>query len=334
MNYRQPNHRENRSVTLLLTIYPALRGGARIPRVSLEYTSQSAYNESKVAFLVESRPQALLVPLMLHFMYSLPPDWRFRFAGSKASVATVNNSAAIREHVLAGKLDLAYIPSNMSTVGQEMTSRFLTTLWLYETVLQPAELLLVFQSDSMVCANSKHNLDEYIDYDWVGAPWSPSGDWGGNGGLSLRRVSRIIEVLRNQKRVDNSEPEDVWLSERLGHHSRGRVANGSVSLGFSGEMNSGPPEQVVASVDDPDGDSIGEILSEVGRTDFIKGIDDWRDGYYEPMGYHIGGGGVMAASIWGTHEKREHIWKYCPEANMILKMDMAEYVPGNCGQSW
>ena len=132
----------------------------------------------------------------------------------------------------------------MSTAGQEMISRFLTTLWLYDTVLQPAEFLLVFQTDSIICANSKHIMDDYLDYDWVGAPWNPSGRWGGNGGLSLRRVSSIIDILRNQRRIDGAQPEDVWLSERLGDHNTGLVANGSVSTTFSGETHRGIGEIV------------------------------------------------------------------------------------------
>ncbi|KAF5121161.1 hypothetical protein E5D57_013497 [Metarhizium anisopliae] len=268
-------------------------------------------------------------------MYSLPPDWRLRFMGSEASVAAVNRSAAIREHVGAGKLDLTYIPSNMSTNGQEMISRFLTTLSLYETILQPAELLLVFQTDSMICANSKHNIDEYLGYNWVGAPWDPAGTWGGNGGLSLRSVSHIIDVLRSERRQDDSDPEDVWLSYRLGQQPHGRVANGSVSLTFSGEYNVGLPEHVsnVSNFNDSGNDSNSGSLSVSHPGDFVKGIDDWREGYYEPMGYHIGSGGAHG-SIWGTKEKREHIWQYCPEAKMIHKMDMAEFVPGNCGQEW
>ena len=69
--------------------------------------------------------------------------------GSQESVAFVNKSAAIRRQVKAGKLDLTYIPHNMSVNGQEEISRFLTTLWLYEIVLTPAEYLLVYQTDSM-----------------------------------------------------------------------------------------------------------------------------------------------------------------------------------------
>ncbi|QUC19018.1 uncharacterized protein UV8b_03259 [Ustilaginoidea virens] len=304
-----------------------------MPGLSRTAAAPSMYNQSKVALLVEDRPQPLLAPLLLHFIYSLPADWTFRFMGSYKSVRHLAKSAAIREHVRAGKLDLTYTPFNMSTKGQEMISRFLTTLWLYDTVLQPAELLLVFQSDSMVCSNCKHHLDEYLDYDWVGAPWNAQGNWGGNGGLSLRRVSRIVDVLQKQKRKEDSDPEDVWLSERLGHHATGKVANGSVSLTFSGEINGGEVERI-----DPDSDYTihgGELsLEGAGPADFVAGIDDWRNGFYEPMGYHIGGTGYMHGGIWGTRDKRKHIYQYCPEAKMILQMDMANYVPGDCGNDW
>ncbi|KAJ3529691.1 hypothetical protein NM208_g9645 [Fusarium decemcellulare] len=253
----------------------------------------SAFDPSKVALLVESRPLSILAPLLLHFISVIPPDWHFRFMGSPESLAAINASFAIRQHVLDGKLDLTLIPSNMSTQGQEMISRFFTTLWLYETVLQPAEWLLVFQTDSIVCANTKKSLDDFLEYDWIGAPWDPSSTWGGNGGLSLRRVSRIIDILRNEERPFDSEPEDVWLSERLARHPKANVANGTVSLEFSGELHSGALEHVKARG---------------------KGIDDWREGFYEPLGYHTGGGGVwLHGPIWGSPELRQHIWSYCPE---------------------
>lgn len=181
-----------------------------VPRLELSYSTNddhptypellnsfkpqdSPFNASKVALLIENRPFPMLAPLLLHFISVVPPDWRFRFMGSPESVASVNRSVAVRSQVASGKLDLTYIPTNMSTAGQEMISRFLTNLWLYETVLRPAEWLLVFQTDSILCANSRQNLNEYLDYDWVGAPWNPQGRYGGNGGLSLRRVSAISE---------------------------------------------------------------------------------------------------------------------------------------------
>lgn len=300
-----------------------------VPQISLEY-AHSPYNHSKVALLIENRANPILAPLMLHFMSVVPPDWRFRFMGSIESVEHINQSMAIREHVTAGKLDLTYIPSNMSTAGQEMISRFLTNLWLYETVLQPAEWLLVFQTDSMVCANSPHNINDYLEYDWIGAPWNPNGRWGGNGGLSIRRVSAMIQVLREQVRVDGSEPEDVWLAERLAHRPGAKVANGTVSLTFSGEMHSGENAELKA---DERGYDALDPASSVGG--LIPGIDDSRDGFYEPMGYHTGGSGLwLHGGIWGSPEKRKHIWDYCPEVKMTLAMDAAKYMPGSCGATW
>ncbi len=316
---------------LIRPSFPDVSDVPQLPSITLSYATAPIlpYNASKVALLIENRSFPILAPLLLHFMSVVPPDWRFRFMGSLESVEYVNSSRAIRQAVDAGKLDLTYIPSNMSTGSQEEISRFLTNLWLYETVLQPAEWLLVFQTDSMLCANSRQSLNNWLNYDWVGAPWNPAGRFGGNGGLSLRRVSKIIKVLQNQEREDNSEPEDVWLTDRLGHIPGAKLANGTVSLTFSGEMYTGEGEQITKKPQRKKPGAAGIA------GDLVKGIDDWRDGFYEPMGYHTGGSGdTLHAGIWGTPEMRQHIWGYCPEVKMMLKMDAARYVPGECNTNW
>lgn len=245
--------------------------------------------------------------------------------GSLESVHHLNQSVAIRNMVSIGKLDLTYIPANMSTAGQEAINRFLTNLWIYEQVLQPAETLLVFQTDSMLCANSPISLNDLADYDWVGAPWNPQGKGGGNGGLSIRKVSAIIDVLRHQVRADNSDPEDVWLSERLMSRPNARMANGSQEIAFSGEINSGELEDVWD----------GHSPKKPNYHGYIKGIDDWREGFYEPAGYHTGGGGeTLHPAIWGSPELRKHLFSYCPEMKMTLNMDAAYYVPGSCNGKW
>ncbi|KAI1369170.1 hypothetical protein F5Y08DRAFT_335007 [Xylaria arbuscula] len=335
------------------------------PTTPSSFSPQNApFNVSKVALLIEDRPLPNLAPLLLQFIAVVPPDWRFRFMGSSESVTSLNASHAVRSQVNAGKLDLTFIPGNMSTSGGEMISRFLTTLWVYETLLRPAEWLLVFQSDSILCANSRQNLDDFLYYDWVGSPWNPSGRFGGNGGLSLRRVSAIIEVLRNQVRADNSEPEDVWLTERLGHRPGARMANGTLSLTFSGEMNRGErvhaQRPVVSSSSSSagipsEGHNPGTLYpppspspspspsasppekeeEEEEDAYYIQGVDDWRDGFYEPMGYHTGSSGLMLhPGVWGDPRERRHIWDYCPEVKMTLAMDAAKYVPGDCNANW
>lgn len=274
-------------------------------------------------------------------MAVVPPEWRFRFMGSDESIASLNQSHAIRDQVRIGKLDLTHIPSNMTTGSQEEISRFLTTRWLYETLLQPAEHLLVFQTDSMLCANSQQSLNEWLDFDWVGAPWHPEGKWGGNGGLSLRKVSAILDILRNQVRAHGTAPEDVWLAERLALRPGAKMANGTASLTFSGEMHGGAATVVTVGSGKkaPDGErerrpAGGGIDSDATAAE-VADVDLWRDGFYEPMGYHTGDNGrTLHRGIWGTPEMRRHIWDYCPEVKMIFEMDAAEYVPGSCNTNW
>ncbi|KAL9014828.1 MAG: hypothetical protein Q9173_000529 [Seirophora scorigena] len=225
----------------------------------------------------------------------IPPDWKARFMGSDESVAHINSSKAIQYQVGIGKLDLTHIPKNLSVAGQEQISQFFTTLWVYDTLLKPAENLLVFQTDSILCSQSGKSLNDWLDYDWVGAPWNRDGRYGGNGGLSLRKVSSIVTVLQNQIRIPDSEPEDLWLSERLGHLTGAKLANGTVASEFSVE-------------------------------------DQYAE---HPMGYHLGHSGhQFPAAYLGTPEKREKVWDYCPEIKMLADMDPEQYMPGHCNEIW
>lgn len=269
------------------------------PKISLRYKDESPYDIRKVALLIENRPMPHLVPLLLHFTAVIPQDWRVNFMGSDESLALVNSSSGVKNQVALGKMDLTKIPSNMSVGGTEEISAFLTNLWVYETLLAPAEWLLIFQTDSILCANSGQSLNDYLEYDWVGAPWSfDEHNWkypGGNGGLSLRRVSSIIEILKHQVRLPNSEPEDLWLSRRLSTRKGSKVADGWTEFKFSTEG----------------------IFSD------------------KVMGYHLGGSGkVLSSMVWGDAEKREKIYDYCPEVKMILEMDHAQFIPGDCHSSW
>ncbi|KAI4180644.1 MAG: hypothetical protein L6R41_007102 [Letrouitia leprolyta] len=282
-------------VVLFITFFQGpIRERIDIPRVSLDW-HKPKYDPTKVALLIENRPEAMLAPHMLHMISVIPPDWKAQFMGSNESLSYINSSRAIQYQVSIGKLDLTHIPPNMSVGGQEEISRFLTTLWVYDTLLKPAENLLVFQTDSILCSQSGKSLNAWLEYDWVGAPWNRAGRFGGNGGLSMRKVSSIIKVLKNQIRIPHSEPEDVWLSVRLGHLTGAKLANGTVANEFSVE----------------------NTYAE------------------RPMGYHLGhsGRGNPAAYL-GTPEKRKKIWDYCPEIKMLTDMDPEQYMPGHCNENW
>lgn len=149
-----------------------------LPRVSVNYHPNrpppSPFNETKLALLIETRPLGHLAPQLLHMISVVPPDWRFLFLGSNESIAHINASLPVQNHERNGKLDIRLLPDNITVNGQEPTSQTFTNLWFYEEVIggnRGVENLLVFQSDSILCANSELSLNDWLEYDWVGAPW-------------------------------------------------------------------------------------------------------------------------------------------------------------------
>ena len=77
----------------------------------------------------------------------------------------------------------------------------------------PTEVFLVFQTDTMISSKYKEWIYDFIEYDYVGAPWF-NGDVG-NGGLSLRRRSKMLEVAEKAPYVP-PYGEDLFFSGAMG----------------------------------------------------------------------------------------------------------------------
>jgi hypothetical protein len=76
------------------------------------------------------------------------------------------------------------------------------------------EYALVFQYDGFIL-NSEAWNEEFLKYDYVGAPWYHMGDLHvGNGGFSLRSKKLLDFIGKNYKKIGGElHPEDLWISE-------------------------------------------------------------------------------------------------------------------------
>ena len=105
----------------------------------------------------------------------------------------------------------------------------------------------------------------------------------GSGGLSLRRVSKLKEVLLFQDRQDDGDPEDRWFVGRIGTLPGAKLPS-----------------------------------AEVERKFCVQNVY-----YDEPMGYHISSGGnEFDIAVWQALEQRKRIFAWCPEVKMILDMKL------------
>ncbi|KAH8816960.1 hypothetical protein F5884DRAFT_241150 [Xylogone sp. PMI_703] len=249
------------------------------------------YDPSKLVFLVETRPIPHLPALFLHMMQIVPPEWQFLFMGSAEAISFMRSKPAILRLESSGRLRIQTIPPEYQVTDRENVSQMFTDIHLYRDIMAPAEHVLVFQPDAIFCTNSEQSLNDYLDWDWIGAPWGAGIQWGGNGGLSLRKISRILQVLEKESRTaGHPELEDLWLTNRMKDLDGAKMPNATISKHFS-----------VESV--------------------------WDE---SPMGYHIGWLGVHHPQIWDNEDQVNHILKYCPEVKMILgmklEMDKPKYV--------
>ncbi|GAI96934.1 unnamed protein product [marine sediment metagenome] len=72
--------------------------------------------------------------------------------------------------------------------------------------------ILIFQHDSMML---RPGIDEFLDYDYVGAPWKFQLN-GGNGGFSLRSKDMMLKTVNKFPYIaHNHGNEDVYFSNHL-----------------------------------------------------------------------------------------------------------------------
>ncbi|KAI0996969.1 hypothetical protein K3495_g11214 [Podosphaera aphanis] len=201
-------------------------------RQSTSYGAPSPFNASKVAMIIESRPIPHLLPLVLHMMLTLPPDFRFKFIGSKQSALVVGRSFATQQHIVDGKLDLMVLPMPWEIDSNEHIYRLLTDMRFYNEFLSEVEWLVKFESDSIMCAQSRDSLDEWLEYSWAGAVRNKDRPLV-YGGLTLRRVSMVKRVLALHARLNDTEPEDEWLGKHIPLISDSKIATELRGVHFS-----------------------------------------------------------------------------------------------------
>ena len=77
----------------------------------------------------------------------------------------------------------------------------------------PTNNILIFQTDTIL---RRFGIDEFISYNYVGAPWIRyrEGKIVGNGGLSFRKKSRMLEII-DKYSDDEITMEDIYFCKYL-----------------------------------------------------------------------------------------------------------------------
>ncbi|KAJ6259316.1 hypothetical protein Dda_6216 [Drechslerella dactyloides] len=180
---------------------------------------------SKVAIITDATFTNRHIPLILHFNSVLGPAWPIIYFTSQSiaetylSPASPNSSAVWNRAIDDGRIQVRIVPDSFNLTTRAGVNLYLSSRWLWEQ-LHPARHVLVFQADAMICANAHKTVDDFLEYDFIGAPISPNASLY-NGGLSLRNRSMIMDLFDEglefaNERNTTKDGEDFWFSTKFG----------------------------------------------------------------------------------------------------------------------
>jgi hypothetical protein len=197
---------------IFLTIYNIVHPKANNNAIWLEST---LYNQtapapsspnfqiaSKVAVIVETRPLSNLIPLILHFSNVLGPDWPIVLY-SPLSQEIFLSSPIFERRVQSGKIQVRQLPKGVKLGTYTARSEFWMRSWIWED-LAPAEHVFMFDAESIICEKSEKKADDFLEWDFIGAPMKKGWGQGFNGALSIRRREVMLDFVGNIKGADSS----------------------------------------------------------------------------------------------------------------------------------
>jgi hypothetical protein len=167
------------------------------------YESFTNNKEKYTAIIVEPRKHKALEYVLENFLTNLDDKWNFIIFHGNMNKEYVNNIINSKLLKYNDKITLKNL--NVDNLNLKDYNNLLVSRKFYNEI--PTEVFLIFQTDSIICSDYKDLINIYIKYDYVGAPWRDRNI--GNGGLSLRRKTKMLEIIDKCKY--NNEPEDVYF---------------------------------------------------------------------------------------------------------------------------
>lgn len=199
-------------------------------------------NNVKEAILIEFRVLPHIELLLRNAIFKLGSNWSYTI------VCGNDNYDFVMEMVSNLKRKVKIIKLNKANVTINDYNNLLLSLDFWNLFV--GQKLLLYQEDSFIF---QRNINQFLGFDYVGAPWTHLEDYCevGNGGLSLRTKSVMIEILTRyghlqidvptcvRKDMKSNKllkpPEDVFFSKIMKLHNIGMVPTADIAIRFSME---------------------------------------------------------------------------------------------------
>jgi len=167
---------------------------------------------NKYCVIVEPRDHPLLIPVIQNFMYLLQKKcWGLViFHGNK-------NGSIIKDKLKKWK-NVIYMNIGVDNLTINEYNKFMINPCFWKSLkIIGCKHALLFQTDVLLL---KDNIDDYLQYDFIGAPWKDNYyniEDGYNGGFSLRNVDTLLQITSTKKHLilentGNIVNEDIYFA--------------------------------------------------------------------------------------------------------------------------
>ena len=151
----------------------------------------------KVAVIIEPRKHKALPVVIRNMLINLDDTWKIQvFHG-------IGNEADLKEkfskEIQEKRVYLSRMMTNNLTIS--LYNHLLMSRSFWEQVL--GEKILLFELDSGLCEASKHHIEEFLKFDYIGAPWKPE----------LTHGCHIYRSKQDQKLKYVVDAEDIVSKE-------------------------------------------------------------------------------------------------------------------------
>ena len=171
--------------------------------------SKFCKNSDYVAIIIEPRCHIHFESVLKNFASKLDNKWSLIiFHG--------NLNKEFIENIIGFDTNIKLINLNIDNLSIYEYSDILLDINFWNNI--NSENVLIFQTDCLL----RKNIDKFLKYDYIGAPWKKNNQCikitnslVGNGGLSFRKRSAILKILKlvNYKFKSNSSmSEDIFYS--------------------------------------------------------------------------------------------------------------------------
>jgi len=166
------------------------------------------------AIIIEPRKHNALPFVLKNFTDNLNEDWNFIIYYGTKNKEFINT--IIKKFPFSVQNRINLIPLNVENLSIAEYSTIFYCPAFYNNI--PTNTFLVFQTDSMILKENKDKIYDFIEYDYVGAPWSSkighlSRIGVGNGGLSLRKKKKMQELLIYKENVVQNDKYGKYIAE-------------------------------------------------------------------------------------------------------------------------